>query len=70
MVFFADAFAGSDAMVSRPATATMVAIDDLSSFFILNFPPKESNSLAAKNHGMRSQSQANPFAVFKRNEPK
>jgi hypothetical protein len=48
----------------------MVAIDDLSSFFILNFPPKESDSLAAKNHGMRSQSQANPFAVFKRNEPK
>src|SRR5487761_2226984 len=35
-------------MVSRPATATMVAIDDLSSFFILNFPPKESDSLAAK----------------------
>jgi hypothetical protein len=44
---FAAALAGSATTVSRPATASAAAENDLSVLFILNFPPKESDSLVA-----------------------
>jgi hypothetical protein len=40
--------AGRVTTVSRPATASDAAANDLSVLFILNFPPKESDSLMAK----------------------
>jgi hypothetical protein len=44
----AAAAAGKLATASRPATVSAAAVIDLSVLFILNFPPKESDSLVAK----------------------
>jgi hypothetical protein len=42
------AAAGKLTTASRPATVSAAAVIDLSVLFILNFPPKESDSLMAK----------------------
>jgi hypothetical protein len=41
---FAVALAGNIATVRRPDAASEIAANDLSDFFILNFPPKESDA--------------------------
>jgi hypothetical protein len=42
------ALAGSVTTVSRPVTVSAAAAIDLSVLFILNFPPKESDSCMAQ----------------------
>jgi hypothetical protein len=62
---FAAAPAGTLSTVSKPATASDAAASDLSVLFILNFPPKESDSCVAK--WKADLRRANLFAIY---EPK